>query len=359
LIVPDAKRELDQLRQEMENVDAQLLTLLDGRARAARRIGELRRAQVAAPPIEDQASLRALLSRSGGDMPAEPLREIFGAVYAACLSLELPVKVVFSGAEGGPAHAAASGRFGHTPGLASAATAASAVEDVSRKRAEFAVVPLETSNGGPVPSTILPLSGSELRIVEVLTTALDLHVMNRSGEAGAIARVFAAAPDHAACRTSLVDLGFPVVDVATPIEACRLAAETTDGAALALEAFGARSNLAIARRGMLDSGALRVRHAVVGARPSPRTSSDVTSYVFAPPSGPGAVMAVLHVLEERGIDVEKIHAVPSEGAEGWAYLFYVESPGHFTDRPLVMAFEEIKRTARFFKVLGSYPSPPR
>jgi chorismate mutase/prephenate dehydratase len=134
--VSDDKRELDQLRQEMDRIDAQLVALLDGRARAARRIGEIRRGQVAAPPIEDQAALRALLSRSsqgsqssqsGGEMPTEPLREILGAVFAACLSLELPVKVVFAGPEGGSAHAAASGRFGHTPGVTSAGAAVAAI----------------------------------------------------------------------------------------------------------------------------------------------------------------------------------------------------------------------------------------
>jgi prephenate dehydratase len=112
---------------------------------------------------------------------------------------------------------------------------------------------------------------------------------------------------------------------------------------------------------MLDSGPIRTRFAVVGARPSPRTGSDVTSFVFSVPSSPRAVLAVLHVLEERGIGVEKVHALPSGSSrtETWSYLFYVESPGHFTDRPLVMAFEEMKRTAKSFKVLGSYPSPPR
>jgi prephenate dehydratase len=32
-------------------------------------------------------------------------------------------------------------------------------------------------------------------------------------------------------------------------------------------------------------------------------------------------------------------------------------PGHFTDRTLVTAFEEMKRLTRFFKLLGSYPAP--
>jgi chorismate mutase/prephenate dehydratase len=42
--------------------------------------------------------------------------------------------------------------------------------------------------------------------------------------------------------------------------------------------------------------------------------------------------------------------------ESWQYLFFAEVSGHFTDRPLVAAFEEIKRLTKYFKVLGSYPS---
>lgn len=183
--------------------------------------------------------------------------------------------------------------------------------------------------------------------------------MSRAGDAKGVSHVFAAAADRAACRGALAELGVPVTEVATPLEACRLAAETADGGALAIEGFGVRAGLVVVRRGMRDGGPGRTRFAVVGARPSPRTGSDVTSFAFSLPKGPGGVLGVLRVLEERGIEANKIHALPADGAEGWGYLFYVESPGHFTDRPLVMAFEEMKRSARFFKVLGSYPAAPR
>jgi chorismate mutase/prephenate dehydratase len=85
---------------------------------------------------------------------------------------------------------------------------------------------------------------------------------------------------------------------------------------------------------------------------------------------PGSLLDVLKVFAERGINLTNIlsHPVaPGSTAgdrtqtlttgENWNYLFYVETAGHFTDRPLVMAFEEMKRITRFFKVLGSYPRP--
>jgi chorismate mutase/prephenate dehydratase len=71
---------------------------------------------------------------------------------------------------------------------------------------------------------------------------------------------------------------------------------------------------------------------------------------------PGSLLDVLKVFAERGINLTNIQSHPTEG-ETWSYLFYVEMAGHLTDRPLVMAFEEMKRITRFFKVLGSYPAP--
>ena len=38
------------------------------------------------------------------------------------------------------------------------------------------------------------------------------------------------------------------------------------------------------------------------------------------------------------------------------YRFFVEIAGHVTDRPIVTAFDEMKRLVRDLKILGSYPS---
>ena len=70
---------------------------------------------------------------------------------------------------------------------------------------------------------------------------------------------------------------------------------------------------------------------------------------------PGSLLDVLRVFAERGIRLTNIQSHPAEGAS-WSYLFYVEAAGHFTDRALVTAFEEIKRMTRMFKLLGSYPA---
>jgi chorismate mutase/prephenate dehydratase len=125
---------------------------------------------------------------------------------------------------------------------------------------------------------------------------------------------------------------------------------------VANESFGAQFGLKVAQRSVLDRGGDRVRYAIVGTRPSGRTGEDVTSLVFTVQNAAGSLLDALKVLAERGINLTNIHSHPVRG-EAWNYLFYVELAGHFTDRPVVAAFEEMKRLTRSFKVLGSYPAP--
>jgi chorismate mutase/prephenate dehydratase len=355
--VAEGKREVDELRQEMAKLDAQILVALDKRARAARRLREARKEQAPLLPLTDHAAIRALAARSTGDMPPDSVRDIFREIFAACLALELPVRIAYVGPEGGPTHAAACGRFGSS-GVFAAETAAAALDEVARKRAEFAVMPFETSAEGPVPSSVAALMASDLRIVEVLDARLTLHLMNRSGDVSSLQTVYATAADHALCQHFLS--GLPsrpaVVDVKTPLLACELAVEDNRAAAIATETFGARLGLETVRRDVLDAGGERVRYAVSGARPSSRTGDDVTSLVFSVQDAPGSLLDVLKIFAERGINLSNIQSHPVDG-QAWQYLFYVDMAGHFTDRPLVMAFEEMKRITRFFRVLGSYPAP--
>ncbi len=370
LDMADGKREIDELRAEIAKLDAQLLGALDKRARASRKIGELRKGHSLSIPLSltlgDRAALHALVARSTGDMPEDALREIFREIFAACLGLELPVKVAFVAPEGGATHAAARARFGATSNLVAAESIGAAMEEVTRHRAEFAVVPLETRSEGPVQATIAALTQSDLKIVGALEESWNLHLLNRTGNAADVEKVYVTAADRALCTRWLQSLGprVAVLDVKSPLIACQIAAEDHGAAALTTDGFGAALGLEVARRNVLDDGDYKVRYAIVGARPSSRTGADLTSFVFAVNDAPGALLDVLKQFAERGINLIKIHSRPAEEGrvEGreredgavWPYLFFVELHGHATDRALVTAFEEVKRLTRFFKVLGSY-----
>jgi chorismate mutase/prephenate dehydratase len=368
----DHKREIEELRVELARIDGQILSALEKRAKASRRAGELRTGP-AQLPLTEKAQLATLLARASGDMPVPDLRAIFHRIYASCLSLELPVKVAYIGPEGGFAHAAARKRFGASAVLVPCDTITQTLEEVSAQRAEFAVLPVETTTEGPVQSTIFALVATDLKIVAEVETVSDLCLMNRTGNEGDIEKVYATAADHARAQKALAALvqktgsrTISVYDVKAPLMACKLASEDHGAAALVTDGFGVENELEVARRGMVDDGAERVRYAIIGSRPGARTGDDATACVFSVHDAPGALLDVLRLFAERGINLRKIQSRPAQAIydprrgtpeQGeWTYLFFVELSGHTTDRPLVSALEDVRHKARFFKVLGSYPS---
>ncbi len=353
----DGKREIEEARAEIARLDAQLLGTLEKRAKASRKLGDLRKGQPASMPLGDRAALHALVARGSGDLPPEAVREIFREIFGACLALEMPVKVAYLAPEGGPAHAAARARFGASPNLVPAESTTAAIEEVARSRVEFAVVPLETRAEGPVQATVDALTESDLKIVATLEEPWSLHLVNKTGNAADVEKVYATAADRASCAHFLQSLGprVSVLDVKSPAYACQLAVEDHGAAALATDVFGAALGLEVARRNVLDHENHRVRYAIIGRRPGGRTGTDLTSFVFSVDDAPGALLDVLKQFAERGINLVRIHSRPVEGAS-WGYLFFVEVMGHSTDRTLVTALEDVRKIAKFFKVLGSYPA---
>jgi chorismate mutase/prephenate dehydratase len=353
----DKKREIEELRRQIATIDTQLLVGLDKRAKASKAIGALlERDQPPPLSLHDRPQIEALVARSTGDMPPESLRTIFRHVYAACLGLQSPLVVAYLGPEGGAGLSVARSHFGSSASFVACESPAAALEEVSRQRAAFAVLPFETSSDGPVAPTISALTTSDLRIGLVIETSPSLHLFSRTGNVKDIEKVYTTAGDRALAENSLAAIGhFAILDVRSPLVACQLAGEDHGAGALASDGTGAQMGLEVAYKNVLDRGHDRIRYAIVAARPSSRSGEDSTAIVFSLADNPGALLDVLRQFAERGINLSKIQSRPVE-SDSWAYLFFLEVVGHVTDRPLVSAFEEVKRLTKFFRVLGSYPA---
>jgi chorismate mutase/prephenate dehydratase len=356
--VADSKREVEAVREELANLDVALVAMLDRRARLVRRLGESTRGQPPSLPVSDHERLRMLVGRSSGDMPSRSLEQILRKVFSECVALERQVSVAFVGPLGGPCHVAALDRFGRASNLNAVASVAAGLSEVANGRAEYAVAPLETSEDGPMLTTIRALVDSDLRIGEIIETTLELHLLNRSGSPSDIRTVYSTASDRAMCEHFLASMepARTIVDVAAPWVALEHARTDPAAAAIGSDAFAAELGLEVARGHILDRRTERLRCAVIGSRPSRRTGKDATSIVFGVGESEGALGDLLRLLSEHGVVMTKIGSFPITG-NAWSYASFVEVTGHFTDRPLVVSFEEMRRAARFFRVLGSYPVP--
>ena len=212
----DKRREVEELRQEIGKVDAQLLACARAPREALEEVGEARKS-LASPSRCRSArkSRRSSRGAAAGDLPPEALREIFREIVATCFSLEAPVVVAFCGLEGAFAHAAARSRFGVAAEYTPCDTVAAALDEVTRQRASYAVVPYETRTDGLMQATIAALTPSDLKIVACFETVVNLQLASKAGSLAEIEKVYAIAKDRAHCQRFLATElpGAQVMDV--------------------------------------------------------------------------------------------------------------------------------------------------
>ncbi|MEM3484513.1 MAG: prephenate dehydratase [Candidatus Methanomethyliaceae archaeon] len=82
---------------------------------------------------------------------------------------------------------------------------------------------------------------------------------------------------------------------------------------------------------------------------------DKCSIIFGTKHVPGALLNVLKIFSEYGINLTKIESRPKRGDPGH-YLFYVDFEGSEKEERVVLAIEKVRRETEFFKFLGCYQS---
>jgi chorismate mutase/prephenate dehydratase len=186
----------------------------------------------------------------------------------------------------------------------------------------------------------------------------QLSLMGNAGaKVAELQRIYTHPPDRIAAEKFIASFvpAVAVVEVASPLAACKACLEDSAAGALVPQATGETSSLFMIQPDVSDRSDLRVRYGLASSRPASRSGADTTAVVFGVHDEPGALFDVLKHFAERGINLKTIQSRPLQG-ESWTYAFYVEVSGHVTDRALVTALEEVKRQTRLLKVLGSFPS---
>ncbi|EYF01780.1 bifunctional chorismate mutase/prephenate dehydratase [Chondromyces apiculatus] len=361
----DERKRLEELRGQIAEIDQEILHIIERRARVAQELSKLRPGTSRYAPLAEASDLQSLERAAPTQIPAAAIRPIFTAIDAACRSSEVAPRVVFVGAEGDFGWQAAREHFGHGPEFVRVEATGAALDEVTRSRADFAVVPYESFTEGPIFPTLLAIGGADLKVVGERELSQALVLVSRSGNLAEVEKVYTSPQDHVACVRYL-ELHHPralVLDVRSPLMAWDLAAEEANAAAVVPRGFTGSRELKVARENIGDEGEVRIRYGIVSRLPAPRSGHDTTAVLFSVRDRPGALHDILHHFKERNCNLRRIHSRPIPG-EGWEYVFYVEVGGHSTDRTLVAALEGVKREAKMLKILGSFPlerldaSPP-
>lgn len=138
--------DLKRLRDAIDVIDGQLVTLLNERARLAQEIGRIKERGGHPVYVPERAEhlVNRLASQSTGPLGEQAIRAIYTEIMSAALALEKEMVVACAGEAGGDAHFAARRQFGSSIRFSFHSGPEEVVEALRRAEADCGVIPEDT-----------------------------------------------------------------------------------------------------------------------------------------------------------------------------------------------------------------------
>jgi len=358
---------LQPLREQIDQVDAQLHSLINERARLARLAGNSKReseplAEYYRPEREADVLRKALqrnaAARGQGVLRDDEIARLFREIMSACLAQEEPLKVAFLGPEGTFTQTAVLKHFGHSVRALPLGTIDEVFREVEAGHADFGVVPIENSTEGTVNHTLDRFVTSALKICGEVELRVHQCLMGRMTELAAIRRICTHAQSLAQCRQWLVEHlpGAELIPVASNAEGARRARDESGTAAIAGETAAEVYALNLLVADIEDHPDNTTRFFVVGRRLFESTGADRTTLLVSmgDTGGPGALHRLLSPLAQHAVNLTRIESRPSRKRK-WDYVFFLDLEGHVDDPKVSKALAKLQQQASLYRVLGSYP----
>lgn len=350
---------IQELRNQIDDIDRQILDLLNERMTVSERIGDLK-AEVGKDVIDtarEGSILQKLSSSNAGPLPEKTLRGIYREIFSGSRALQFPVTVAFLGPDGTYTHEAALERFGHSASYIPCSNVAEIFREVEQGGGRFGVVPVENSIEGSVRETLDQLMSSSVSACGEISLQISHALVNLSGKLEDIGKVVSHPQALAQCRQWLAARlpGIPLEEASSTSRAAEHAMEDPAVAAVANERVSIRLGLQPVRRGIQDRPENITRFLVLGSLKPPPTGKDKTSIVFWTEDRPGSLFKILEKFAEYKLNLSRILSRPDRGAMPWKYAFFVDLEGHRDDPGVATCLEQLATRDTMVKILGSFP----
>jgi len=370
---------LQGLRSEIDGLDAEIVRLIGRRLGLVQRIGGEKSGKPAG--FRDADRERQVLERVDAlareiGISGPLARRIFSEIISHSLSRQVALvsggegagarelRVAFQGAPLAQGHLAAQkylaalGREGRFNGFPSFPEAVGALTSGA---ADLAFLPVESTAAGSINQVYDLLRLEEVSIVGEETWRVD-HCLAGPAEVPieSIRRILSHPQSLEQCSVFLQSLRScePVISF-DAAEALRLVAESGDptqagiGSPEAAAAYG----LVVLRHDIADEEENHTRFVALARTPQPFDPRIPckTSLILVTRHEEGALLRCLEILGASGLNLTKLESRPRPGRP-WEYMFFIDFEGNVAEEGTVAALDELRVTALYLKVLGSYPA---
>lgn len=355
------EKELEKLREKIDNIDEKLIELLNNRAEIVLDVGKVKDKSLKNyfAPARQVQILQRLKEKSNGPYPPEAIDHIFTAIFSSSIALESQLQIAYFGDAGSFTHQAAITKFGPALTFKPFHTIQDVFEAVKKKWVEFGVVPIENSNGGIVNHTLDMFLEYDLKIVSEQIINIEHNLISQAADLSDIKRIYSHPQALTQCR-NWVKAHLPeaeLIEVAHTSEGVVRANESAENGAIGSQLSSELFHVPILKHGIQDFTNNQTKFLVIGKKVTPPAAKNKTSLMVSLSDKVGALFEVLSLFKIYDISLSRIESRPSK-RRPWEYIFFIDFLGHVEERLVKSIMKDLEEKCNFVKLLGSYPINP-
>ena len=378
--------ELEEYRQEIDRIDAQLVRLFLERMEITSKVGAYK--QVRGLPVMDAQRERQVIAAKTA-LTDDPARQAdVAALYESIMGLSrrqqrqlvregegdpgynacalamdrrrAPVehpRVVYQGEPGCYSEEAAVGFFGQEVDSRGLAWFPDVFAALERGEADYAVLPVENSSTGSIRQVYDLLAQYHYYIVGEYQVKVEHCLMALPGvELADIRTVYSHEQGLMQCEKYLDGHRdwnrVPALDTAGSAKQVAYTGDRT-AAAICSRRAAQIYGLHILAEGINHNSMNHTRFVVVSPVMELRPGRDKISAVFRLPHESGSLHSILTVFAVQGLNLLKIESRPIPG-RGWEYLFFLDFSGDLADPGMDGILHELGQLSAQFRILGNF-----
>jgi chorismate mutase/prephenate dehydratase len=364
MVKKDRGDEIERLRRKIDVVDANVLKLLNERARFAAAIGEEKR-RLGGTNFYDPEREAAIFQRlqhltakatTDARFPSSSIPFVFREIVSACRSLEASLRVGYLGPAGTYSQIAANQAFGHSVEYHDCSTIDGVFDSVFRRQTDYGVVPVENSAEGGVIQTMDSLLRFDLKIRGEWILRIDHYLVSKATNVSEVQRVYSHPAAIAQCRAWLAKNlpGIQTVPCPSTAAAGKLTLQDPTSAAIGSRLSAEVMGLNILRERIQDQSDNATRFIIIAHEDGPITGFDRTSLVLAPEDGKSVLFKIVSIFESDGLELSRFESRASPD-RSWTYFYFVDLLGHRAEKRMERALQALRKRCSWVKILGSYP----
>lgn len=377
--------DLVQLREQIDEVDAQMVELYERRMDICRQVGEykIETGKKVFDRTREMEKIAKVQSMTHNDFNRTGIAELFEQIMSMSRKLQYqllaqhgsigrlpfievdslgiennsrPVRVVFQGAEGAYSQAAMNQYFGDQINSFHVDTFRDACCAIEEGSADFAVLPIENSTAGIVNEIYDLLVEFENYIVGEQIIKIEHCLLGVPGtKIEDIKTVYSHPQSLMQSSRYLAAHDWKQISLQNNAFAARKVAEEKDRtqAAIAGEYAGKVYGLDVLQKGVNQSSTNSTRFIIITNQKIFRKDAGKVSICFEVPNESGSLYHMLSHFIYNKLNMTKIESRPIEG-RNWEYRFFIDFDGNLADSAVKNALRGLRDEARNMKILGNY-----